>query len=290
VYSSILHPPWLVLFDSSERFCIASLCVFFLGTLTTYPCNCVSSDTLFLLHSLGPHKLLLCNSTSAFSRFSQHHLSASLPTTHHLHTLPSMPRERGKSKRGARYYNTLSRRNRLSPSQLALIAHFTSPRHTNQRSQEAPPSTPLQLHGISPVKEEASPSCTHIPPSTPHLLHGLSSVKEEAPPSCTHIPLATSLLPPPQNSIHRTPTTEMVVVWWRRKSPRASKWRKTQWLPMRTPQRSPARKRRRSIPNNLQITSRRSTSNSSLKSGRNRTIRCTLSASLAKEWTFCSTH
>jgi hypothetical protein len=140
-----------------------------------------------------------------------------------------MPRERGKSKRGVRYYNTLSRRNRLSPSQLALIAHFTSPRHINQRSSEAPPSTPHLLHGFNPVKEEASPSCAHIPPSTPHFLHGLSLVKEEVPPSCVRIPLATSLLPPPQNSIRRTPITEMAAAWWRRKSPRAGRWRKTQW-------------------------------------------------------------
>jgi hypothetical protein len=119
--------------------------------LALIPSSCYTRSTLTSSFS--------DNSTSAFSCFSQHHLSASLPTTHHLHTLPSMPRERGKSKRGARYYNTLSRRNRLSPSQLALIAHFTSPQNTNQRSQEAPSSTPLQLHGINPVKEEASPSC-----------------------------------------------------------------------------------------------------------------------------------
>jgi hypothetical protein len=194
VHSSFLPLPWLMLFDSSEHFFIVILYVFFLGALSPYPpitpllfsvslCNCVGFTAPFLYlvnfhHSLGPHKFLLCNFTGAslllsLSSLPKHLLTASLPSSPGLHIFPSIPIERGKSKRGVRYYNALSWRNRLSPSQLALIAHFSSPRHNNQESLD-------------------------VPPSSPHLLHGFSPTKREAPPSCARIPLATSLLPPPK--------------------------------------------------------------------------------------------
>jgi hypothetical protein len=52
----------------------------------------------------------------------------------------AMPRERGKSRRGSLYYNALSRRNRLDPSQLALIT--TSTPDPSQNWLE-PPQQPL---------------------------------------------------------------------------------------------------------------------------------------------------
>jgi hypothetical protein len=110
---------------------------------------------------------------------------------------PACLRERGKSRRGARYYNTLSRANRLTPSQRALIAHFASPRHSSQRTQEALQSTPLQFHSVNSVKVEASSSRAHFPLSIPPPLPGLNLVKEEVPPSGTCPPLATNLLAPP---------------------------------------------------------------------------------------------
>jgi len=52
------------------------------------------------------------------------------------------------------------------------------------------------------MKEEVSPSGAHIPLSTPLFLHGLTSVKEEAPPSCACSPLATNSSPPPNLNPH----------------------------------------------------------------------------------------
>jgi hypothetical protein len=147
VHSSLL-PPLLLMLGSSEHFFIVVLCVFFSDALSPYPLlhsitlrNCVGFTSPFLSlahfhHSLGPHKSLLCNFTdasllSSLSSFPKHLLTASSPSTPGLYIFPSMPRERGKSKRGVWYYSTLSRHDRLSPSQLALIAHFSSPRHNN---------------------------------------------------------------------------------------------------------------------------------------------------------------
>jgi hypothetical protein len=120
---------------------------------------------------------------------------------HSLHSLPppppcppTMPRERGKPKRGARKNNALSRANRLTPSQRALIAHFAHPHRSTQSTQSAL----LQSLEVCKVKMETTSSTTHFPPSPPPaLLYSPSIVKEEAPPLGKRIPLATNLLAPP---------------------------------------------------------------------------------------------
>jgi hypothetical protein len=117
---------------------------------------------------------------------------AFLPSLLHLLTPHTMPRERGKSKRGARNKSTLSRANRLTTSQRALIAHFASSRHSTQRMQ----STPLQFLEASLVKLEATSSTTHFPPSPPQL-HSPSGAKEETPPLGTHHTLDPYFLAPP---------------------------------------------------------------------------------------------
>jgi len=141
VFYSIPHLPWCTppfqLFDSPNISKITTLCNTFLCTNDLLP----SFDTLHSPFTLGDLKNPLINSISSHS--PQHLLLASIPATFHLHTPPSMPRERGKSKRGACYYNTLSHHNRITHSQQALISHFSIPWHTLQRMQDAPQSTPL---------------------------------------------------------------------------------------------------------------------------------------------------
>jgi hypothetical protein len=152
VHSSFLSPLLLMLLGSSKRFFTVGLCVFFSGALSPYPpstpllfsialCKCVGFTAPFLSlsnfhHSLDPHKSLLCNSTSTsllstLSSYPKHLLTASPPSTPSLYIFPINPKERGKSKRGAGYYSALSKCDRLSPSQLALIARFSSSRHKN---------------------------------------------------------------------------------------------------------------------------------------------------------------
>jgi hypothetical protein len=97
-----------------------------------------------------------------------------------------MPREHGKSKRGARNRDDLSRKTRLTPSQRAFIAHFASPSHSTKRLNLALP------HGTSPVKLEVEASIAHYPTN----LQPLCKVKEEAPP-LARAPLPTNLLAPP---------------------------------------------------------------------------------------------
>jgi hypothetical protein len=116
-----------------------------------------------------------------------HHSLASISPIPHHHLPSSMPQERGKSKRGARNHDDLSRKTRLTPSQRALIAHFASPHHSTKRLNLA------LLHGTSPVKLEAEASTAHYPPT----LQPLCKVKEEAPPLDARTPLPTNLLAPP---------------------------------------------------------------------------------------------
>jgi hypothetical protein len=75
--------------------------------------------------------------------------------THNSYT---MPRERGKSKRGLLYYNTLTRRNRLDPSQLALITTSNlDPSHNWSKKPLPPTSNPIIDFGSCPVEEEILP-------------------------------------------------------------------------------------------------------------------------------------
>jgi hypothetical protein len=73
----------------------------------------------------------------------------------------AMPRERGKSRRGPLYYNALTRRNRLDPSQLALITTSTPDPSQNwlepPQQPFPPPSNPTIDFGNFPVDEEILP-------------------------------------------------------------------------------------------------------------------------------------
>jgi hypothetical protein len=168
----------ILLLGSSENFFTFSLCncVFSIdlsGELSPYP-------FITLPLSLGPHRKFLCiflgyfTCTSTLSSSPERFPTASPPSSLCLFIFTTMPRERGKSRRGAQYYNALSRHGKLSPSQLALIvARISGPMHNSQGSS--------------------------VPPlSSPHSIHGNFSVKEEAPPLSKHIPLPTSLLGPPK--------------------------------------------------------------------------------------------
>jgi hypothetical protein len=74
----------------------------------------------------------------------------------------AMPRERGKSRRGPLYYNALSRRNRLAPSQLALITISTPNPSQNwlepPQQPPPPPSNPTMDSNSLPCRRGNSPS------------------------------------------------------------------------------------------------------------------------------------
>jgi hypothetical protein len=163
----------LLLLGSSERFLTFALCncvcsLALSGEFSLYP-----SATLLL--PLGSHRRILCISLFFYScasalssspgRFpTAPPPSAFAPPQTILCILSTMPRERGKSRRGSLYYNALSRRGRLTPSQLALIAsRTTGPRHNSQGSSEPPSSPPHSIHGNRPVKEEMPPSRERTP-------------------------------------------------------------------------------------------------------------------------------
>jgi hypothetical protein len=113
----------------------------------------------------------------------------------------AMPRERGKSRRGLLYYITLSRHNRLDPSDLALIT--TNTPKPSQNWLELPqqpfplPSNPIMDFGSCPIEEETPPPKEHTPPLSFHpkiaplkvhtQVHGFGTggciVEEEIPPS-----------------------------------------------------------------------------------------------------------
>jgi hypothetical protein len=170
---------------------------------------------------------------------------------------PPCQEKGGSPRRGSLYYNALSRHDRLTPSQLALIAsRISGPRHNSQGSSEPPSSPPHSIHGNFPVKEETPPSRERTPlltnplappkinPQDPVFGDGSCMVEEEIPPSW-------------QVEEHMVITSED---------------KEVEHLC------------------SMQIDSRRSTSNLFSKFGKSKMISCTHSASSAKDWTFCSMH
>jgi hypothetical protein len=108
----------------------------------------------------------------------------------------TMPRERGKPRRSTRNKNAITRDNRLTASQRALIAHFSRPHRPTRSTQstlripkvENPPTLP-QTQAQSPLRipKMETPSLTeHSPPPPQHLPTILNTVKEEALPSIQH--------------------------------------------------------------------------------------------------------
>jgi len=113
----------------------------------------------------------------------------------------TMPKERGKSRRGPLNYNSLTRCIRLNPSQLALITTSNpNPSHNWHElpQKPLPPSyTPILDFGSCHVEEEILPLEEHIPLLSLHyeisplrvhtLVHSFGTrgciVEEEIPPS-----------------------------------------------------------------------------------------------------------
>jgi hypothetical protein len=86
--------------------------------------------------------------------------------THNSYT---MPRKRGKSRRGSLYYNALTICNRLDPSQLTLITTSNPDPSHNWPQQPLPPtSNPTIDYGSCPIKEEILPPEELTPPLNFH--------------------------------------------------------------------------------------------------------------------------
>jgi hypothetical protein len=81
----------------------------------------------------------------------------------------TMPRERGKSRRGPLYYNALTRHNRLPPSQLALIiTSRLDQSHNRPQQPRSPTPNPTNDPGSCSIKEEILPPENFSPPPSLH--------------------------------------------------------------------------------------------------------------------------